>query len=344
MKRSNRRYDHRQNLASFIFLFFLLFSGIYISFITTFRNECTLFPETPSIKPTFFPDDDLLIDKVYTFHSGQLVISLSNLSFDAKYVYNIRLAQVTENEGCEMRVDLFDPNGDEYNIFRSEEQMSYEEYYEIPFGAALSGDYIINFTKLAGPNVNIHITISKGDLCYREFVSGDTNLVYEVKKLEYISYGKNYKPYYMLREQWRYNIYLCRVSPISVNYSNEITLDHNIIDPSDEDVSFPIYHNKSLGNVWEPLEYSFGTALAGEYLFNLTFYMDPAFINVMILITDGGELATGDGGEPTNQTAPDPGLFASIPFEAQVGIGIGIGALTILGLVILFYTKRQSNI
>jgi hypothetical protein len=254
------------------------------------------------------------------------------------------MAQVTEIEGCEMRVELFDPVGDQYNIFSSEEPMTYEEYYEIPFGAALSGEYRLNFTKLEGPNVNIHIIISKGDLCYREFVSGDRNLVYEVKKLEYISYGKNYKPFYTLREQWRYNVYMCRVSPISVNDSNTITLDHNIVDPSSASVSFPIYDNKSLGNVWEPLEFSFGTAMAGEYLFNLTFYMDPAFINVMILITDEGELASGDGGEPTNHTAPDPGLFASIPFETQIGIGIGIGALTMLGLVILFYTKRQSNI
>jgi len=341
MKKRNKRSKKRKTLFICLFFLFFLFLGSLICSTGPIKNTTKSTP----VHNNFFPDDyGFFIDKVYTFHSAQPQISLTNLSFQAKYIYYFKLGQVSDNTECEMKVDLIDPMGDIYHVFESEEPMRYDEYYEIPFGAALTGVYTLNFTKLSGPNVNIHIVISQGDLCCREFVSGDTNLVYEVKKIEYISYGKSYKPYWALKDQWRYHGYICRVSPITYNRSIDIRMDHNIVDPSNESVSFAMYSNTSLGKVWEPLEYSFGTAMAGDYLFNFTFHQDVSVMNVMILITDEGRLATGEDEGPTNTTDTEPGIHISIPLEAQVGIGLGVGGLALVGLIVLFYIKRSSNV
>lgn len=291
----------------------------------------------------FFATDDILIDKVYTFHSAAPDLVLTNLTFDAHYTYHIKMAVVTDGHECHMEVDLFDPEGDLYEVFYSQEPMTYDEYFSIPFGAALSGVYTLNFTKLDGPNLNVHIIIRKGELCYRDFVSGDANYVYEIKKFERIPSGKSYRPYYYFRDQWRYHIYLCRVSPISANRSNYITLDHNVVDPSTDEISFPIYNNYSLGEVWDSREYVFGTAMAGEYLLNFTFYQDPQFINVMFLITDGGRLAVGEDPGPLNDTTT-PTKIVWVPFEAYIGTGIVCGICILLGLIILMYRKRMSNL
>jgi len=341
MKNPSERKKKRKNMLIYVLFLFFLFMSSISYYNSPINNET----KTSSPHTNFFPDDyGYFIDKVYTFHTNSPELSLTNLSFQAKYVYFIKLGQVSDNTESEMKVDLIDPVGDVYHIFQSEEPMRYDEYYEIPFGAALSGIYTVNFTKLSGPNVNIHIIISQGDLCCREFVSGDTNLVYEVKKIEHISYGKSYKPYYTLNDQWRYHSYICRVSPINYNRSIDIRLDHNIMDPSNESVSFLMYSNTSLGIVWDPLEYSFGTAMAGDYLFNFTFFHNISFMNVMILITDEGELATGEDEGPTNITDSEPEIYISIPLEAQIGIGIGVGGLALIGLIVLFYIKRSSNV
>ncbi len=301
-------------------------------------------PNSPVIKGSdFLSDDDLLIDKVYTFHSGSPSLIITNLTFEREFTYNIKMAVVTDEHECHMEVNLFDPEGDLYELFSSQEPMTYDEYFDIPFGAALSGVYNLNFTKLDGPNLNIHIIIRKGELCFREFVSGDANHVYEIRKFARIPSGKSYRPYYYFKDQWCYHIYLCRVSPISANRSNQINLDHNVVDPSVEGISFPIYTNHSLGQIWDPRNYEFGTAMAGEYLLNFTFYQDPEFINVMFLITDEGRLAAGeDAGSINETTAPTPIMW--VPLEAQVGISLGVGALVLVGLIIMIYTKRHSNI
>ena len=76
------------------------------------------------------------------------------------------------------------------------------------------------------------------------------------------------------------------------------------------------------------------------------------YTNILMFIADEVQIATGLEIVSLNLTqlipltfeAPEVGPTVSIPFEAQIGIGIASVLLLALGLGIALYVKRSSNI
>ncbi|MFW9894836.1 MAG: hypothetical protein ACFFD7_03445, partial [Candidatus Thorarchaeota archaeon] len=99
-----------------------------------------------------------LPDKVYLFQSPQDSLMLENIALELFYVYYLRVEIVTPYN-CSVAITLWDPNGNRFNIFESELDMEIEgaNYYEIPFGTALAGNYDILMNVTTDNNVNIYI-------------------------------------------------------------------------------------------------------------------------------------------------------------------------------------------
>ncbi|TXT58883.1 MAG: hypothetical protein BAJALOKI1v1_1530002 [Promethearchaeota archaeon] len=321
-------------------------------------NKVEKHGEAMEIKASNDANSDILVDKVYTFREGIYTLNISDLVFNKLYRYTIRFAVVTDTHQCNMEVDLIDPVGHCYRVFTTDgSKLNFNEYREIPYGSAISGNYIVNFTKIDGPNLNIHIQVILDGLIFKWFDPG--NNIHWGDVVKFIRPAPpprevNYQKYLFLLPQRMYRMYIARVSPVRIDYPNKVYVDHNIIDPSEEHISFPIYNNQLMNDVFESSSYPFGTSIGGEYLFNFTFTPDMNYTNILIFITDEGQIATGKEPLPTNITAllsfisnfefPEIGPTASIPFEAQVGIGIAASILAFMGLGIAFYIKRRSNL
>jgi len=300
--------------------------------------------------------NDVLLDKVYTFRTGKHNLNISDLYFIKGYRYNIKLAIVTENHECNLDINLTDPKGNEYYIFSTNgEELAYNNYREIPFGAAKTGNYSVNFTKLDGPNLNIHIKILRDEFCHKLFDAGD-NLIWidiiTISSSDPPTEGIALQKYLYLLSQRKYNIYISRVSPVRIDYPNSVYLDHNVVDPSEEHISFPIYDNELMKGLFEEDQYHFGTSIHGEYLFNFTFYPAMEHTNILLFVVDEGQIASGQEPFPLNLSefipinieGPKIGPSVSMPLEAQIGLGIGIGSLIIIGLAIAVYIKHKSNL
>lgn len=329
-------------LLSFILLFFISanFYLYCLSFNTISPNERPSKTDE-DLRSSIYISEKFLLDKIYTFQGGIYTLSLTNITFQEDYLYYIKIAVVTPHNAT-MKVDLIDPQNDIYHLYQSEDYMTFKEYYEFPFGAAISGVYTMNFTKLTGPLLNVHIIILIDDICYREFVSGDSNVAFEVKKFERIPTGKRFRPYYYLKDQWEYEVFICRISAISPYEQYFMHLNHTVGDPKPEIDVFQIYDYELIEYVLNPIKYSFVTAEAGEYFFEFIFYQDVEYVNMMILIVDKGMVASGDGESPLN-TTEGSGIIIWVPIEGYLGIGGICGFCAIIAIVILVY-KRKSNV
>ncbi|MFX1478336.1 MAG: hypothetical protein ACFFCI_09395 [Promethearchaeota archaeon] len=322
----------------FIFSFFLLSSNSF-----KLRNGIW-----DQIQP--LTSDPELPDKVYAFLSPSDTLTLDNLYMEKYYKYYIWIEIVTPHN-CTINISLWDPEGKQFDLF--ENILSYYEfdgtvserykYYEIPFGTALSGNYIVKFHVITSNNVNIYIRIEKGPKCLYDKIAMEEYEDIMFYKVTRFYNGMNISHSIRFKSDYMYKFYIERVSPISIHYSNQTYIDLSLRNP--EDLEYQIYSNYSLTPINEIQIFKFGTASEGEYILNITLRSKVEYVNIGYAVI---ELYKISQGVDPNQTIPSNSThsrkdFFSIPEEWTIGIIIFFGAM-ITGLIIVVSKKRSRNI
>lgn len=344
---------YRRTFLSLLF-FCILFGSLSLGILTFSlegerQPQATSFPSPPYTQAY----DDMLVDKVYTFMADKYTINLTNLQFEKGINYKIRFGAVTNGHQCHMEINLIDPEDDIYALYTTNTsgggRLTFNDYRELPFGAALTGYYTVNFTKLDGPTMNIHLQVLEEEDCIRKLTDPTAIIRTKIQKFSKQPGGNDDTIYQYLKTQWMYKIYIARISPTRGDQPINITIDHRVRDNSNPPIWFDIDLPPEIGEVYSPLTYSFGTAMEGEYRFNTEYEQPMNHTNIIFIIVDEGRIATGDEGEPpdnSTQLPPDPGpqIYVSVPVEAQVGIGLGVLGIMLLGSILIGYAKVKHTI
>lgn len=297
--------------------------------------------------------DDVLVDNVYTFLGDEFTLSLPDIQFEKGTNYQIRIGVVIQEQSCHMEINLIDPEHDLYELYTSNtsdgSRLTFNDYREIPFGAALTGIYTLNFTKLDGPPQNIHIQILEDEQCLQKITDPPNMIRTEIEKFTKKAGGNDDIIYHYLQSQRMYQVFIARISPVRGDQPINITIDHSVRDDGDPPTCFDISLPPHLSAVYSHLSYSFGTAMEGEYKFSTTYELPMDHTNIMFIITDKGSIASGDEGESSdNSTEPEPDphpqILVSIPVEAKLGIGLGVGIVVLLGAILIVYAKLKNAI
>ncbi|MBN1214483.1 MAG: hypothetical protein JXA99_03470 [Candidatus Lokiarchaeota archaeon] len=323
--------DNKKNQVSAIFFTVLIIFLGFNSIQNDMHQSINPSGETSIIKDQSIKSqaigEGVLHDKVHTFHENQRQIEI-HVYFLKGFNYWVSSAVVTDGHSCHMNITLIDPIGRVYYIYKSEEQMTFNKYYPVPFGVVVEGNYTLLFTEIEGPNLNIHIRVEQ------DFsLDGD---LYVIEKEESVNYTMD------LESDAMYHIELTRISPIAYSQDLTFTFDLNVTDPSD--IVFTIYNQEPIISIYKPITFPFGTAQEGMYY--MTFYTTQAqrYINLAIQIlinkTFTGEI---DSDSPNNETHNPASLFPYIPpsfFYSSVGI---MGIIAFVALIIGAYYKRKFN-
>ena len=294
--------------------------------------------------PKIHTSDTDLPDNVYAFLSPSDVLIFNEIYLEKYYKYYLWIEIVTPHN-CTIQITLWDPEGKHYDLF--ENQLTYglesSRYYDIPFGTALTGNYTIEFQVITSVNVNIYIRMEQGSKCLYDKIAMeeyDEILFYRVTRF---SNGMNISHVIDFKSDYMYKFYIERVSPISVFYSNQITVDLFIEDP--EDLGYAIYFNETLTPINEITIFKFGTASDGEYTFSITIRSEVEYVNIGYAVIELYKISQGvdpNQTNPSNSTHSHRNTF-SIPEEWTIGIVIFFGAM-ITGLVVVVAKKRSKNI
>ncbi len=214
------------------------------------------------------PSDLELTDKVFTFFAPDNTTERSHY-LEKEYMYYIYIELVTPHNVSKMRIRIFDPEGKQYNVFESEMYYNPEQgrYFEIPFGAEMSGTHRFIFYSESNVNFNLYIRIEQGPLCLHDKIDSQyhDNLIYfEVTNFS-DNQGISHK--IKLETDVSYKFYIGRVTAISIKESNLIEMDYMIEDLSDEfnPIPFIIYNDEPLADIEDVSWFPFGTAHDGEY-------------------------------------------------------------------------------
>jgi len=264
---------------------------------------------------------------VHTFHENQRQIEI-HVYFLKGFNYWISSAVVTDGHSCHMNITLVDPIGRVYYIYKSEELMTFNKYYPVPFGVVVEGNYTLLFTQTEGPNLNIHIKIEQ------DFsVDGD---LFVIKEGEPVNYTMD------LETDTMYYIEFTRISPIAFSLDKTFDFTLNITDPTD--IIFNIYNDLSINNIYIPKDFPFGIAQEGRYYMTFSTTQAQLYINLAIQILVNKTFTENiDSDNPNNETHNPAFSFPYIPpsfFYSSVGI---IGIIVFVALTIGVYYKRKFN-
>ena len=342
----------------FIFFFFLL---VFVSSISLMSiSSCNGIPskeKSHGVSETVVesyaqPKEATLPDKVYTFLAPTDTFT-SDYELDDHYIYYIYIELVSPHYVTIMRIRIWDPDNNQYNIFESNMTFSPESgrYFEIPFGTALSGEYSFEFYSISTVNFNLHIQISKGPKCLHDKIDPqqiEGIMLYDVKAF---TNGESITETDIdFNSDTMYNFYISRVSAISIVQSNEIRIDCSIEDP--DGVVFDIYNNRLMEDIDGMNKFLFGTAVKGEYIFRVTIYCSVAFVNIAYAIIEDYQIAEGligDEKEEKKITLEDIAedikkSTTQLPTEWMVGTLVFIGAIAGFALILLINQKKMGNV
>ena len=283
---------------------------------------------------------DVLIDKVYSISIDNPCLNFTNLSFQAEFNYYLFLQIVSPHE-CTVRVILNDPEEDSFDLFCKFMKQS-DGISEIPFGTSLAGKHAISILLDTSYNLNIYVRIEKGSKCLHDVLSSKqlTNVIqYDVIKFQDSSIQIDYA---YLETDSVYKIFFGRVSPISIEYDNNVTYAYSLFDA--EGIEYCInWKNESLEGIGLVTVHDFGTASAGIYITNLTINCNVEFVNVAYAIVY--DHVIGDGTVENNTNPEDDNTrneIILIPEEWMIGTTIFIGA-TLAILIVMLVNNRKKN-
>ena len=157
-----------------------------------------------------------LVDKVFTFLAPNDTLRFEDLNLFEKVNYYMLLEIVTPHD-CEINVTIVDPVLDVYNVFNTEVNISQDDdWFEVPFGTAISGNYTFIVSVACALTLNLHIKISFDPelKCLYDVISPkflERMKLYQVNKF---TNGMVVEHNTVLKTDISYKFYLGRVSAI----------------------------------------------------------------------------------------------------------------------------------
>jgi len=288
--------------------------------------------------------EENLVDKVFTFLAPYDTKQFNDLYLLEDLNYYVLLEIVTPHN-CEINVSIIDPDLDTYDIFRTEVNISQgDQWFEVPFGTAISGNYTFIFSVIAALNLNLYIKIhfDREGKCLYDIMAPNYINNMELYRVNKFSDGTIIEHNVMLKTDVSYKFYLGRVSAIGGSpIVGEVEVDYKLTDP--QDIEFIIYQNQTAGSVGTVLHFNFGTAIGGIYTVKIKIYCRVDVVNVAYAIAEDHSISTVNNG-----TIPDPGPsngttrgFFYMPMEWTIGFGICAGG--ILGLLVVIGSVRRKR-
>lgn len=328
-------------------ILFILVSVIVLTPLISDFNPIHYSDNTYRINSITSAGSDVLIDKVYNFTVDKPYVFFNEkLYFEKVFNYYITLCIVTPHE-CNMSVRLWDPEGDEYYL-SYEINMAQDDYREIPFGVAITGNYSILFYAHLIENMNILIHVERGGRCLHDKIQSE-----ELGYIIYIEVVKFYNNTHIshtlpLKTDMYYRFYFGRVSAIAQNFSWRTGLTHTITDES-QGIVFGIYENDSIASPANVTNYRFGTAVETDYRLNLTIYCNVLCVNVAYAVIEKHRIA--DGTDPNDDDPPPDipgnntsGIDVIIPTAWTVGMIVFVGSAVAIPVLIIVYRKKKNPI
>ncbi|MFX1419603.1 MAG: hypothetical protein ACFE9N_11845 [Promethearchaeota archaeon] len=288
----------------------------------------------------------VVVDKVYNFTIDRpFLFFQENLYFEEFYNYYITVCIVTPHI-CDLNITLWDPESDEFQL-SFEEDMAQDDYREVPFGVAITGNYSILFSATLTENLNMLINIERGGVCLHDkILTEDLPYVMFSNVLKFYN-GSHISHSITLKTDMYYRFYFGRVSAISKNLSSYTALVHTIFDEA-QGILFNIYTNDTVASPKEVTSYSFGTAINGDYTINLTIYCDVNAVNIAYSIVEKQRIA--DGTDPNDDDPPptpeEPingtGIESFIPTEWTIGMIVFVGSAVCVPIIVVVYQKKKN--
>jgi len=215
-----------------------------------FFGSFSIFSRTSPLKNNDTPQssDTDLPDKVYLFQSPQDTLMLEDIVLEQYYIYYLYVEIVTPYN-CSVKITLWDPDGNQFNIFESElfNEPEGANYYEIPFGTALTGEYDMAFDVITPENVNVYIKMEKGPRCLFDKIPMEEIDDIKLYQITRFSNESSINHSILFRTDYMYKFYFGRVSPISLMENNEVRIDLSLRDP--DGIVYNIYSNTSLAEI-----------------------------------------------------------------------------------------------
>lgn len=292
--------------------------------------------------------EESLVDKVFTFLAPNDTLRFDDFYLLEKINYYLLLEIVTPHD-CEINVTIIDPVLDVYEIFKTEVNISQDDdWFEIPFGTAVEGNYSFIISVACALNLNLHVKISfdSEDKCLYDMIAPqflERMKLYQVNKF---TNGMVVEHNVDLKTDVSYKFYLGRVSAIGgITVENQVRVDYEVTEP--EEIKFTIYQNITIGSVGTMMHFDFGTAIEGIYKVKIRIYCQVDVVNIAYAITEDYQISTINNGTDPDPD-PDPPVnetlsgYFYVPVEWTLTFGIAAGAL--LGfLTILGVLKRRKD-
>lgn len=330
-----------------IVITFVMISGLTIGILTlnsSFKGDTEHFTDLNPLSTPKASSEEILVDKVFTFLAPADTKQFNDLYLFEDLNYYVLLEIVTPHN-CEINVSIIDPDLDTYNIFRTEVNVSQgDQWFEVPFGTAIAGNYTFIFSVIAALNLNVHIKIhfDREEKCLYDIIAPDYINNMELYRVNKFSDATMIEHNVMLKTDVSYKFYIGRVSAIGGSpIGREVEVDYKLTDP--QDIVFIIYQNQTAGSVGTVLHFNFGTAIGGIYTVKIKIYCQVDVVNVAYAIAEDHSISTVNNG-----TIPDPGPsngtttgFFYMPMEWTIGFGICAGG--ILGLLVVIGSVRRKR-
>jgi len=326
---------------------FVMISGLTIGILSLnsrFNGEAE---HSINLNPSNAPkasSEEMLVDKVFTFLAPNDIQQFSDLYLLEDLNYYVLLEIVTPHN-CEINVSIIDPDLDIYDIFRTEVNISQgDQWFEVPFGTSIAGNYTFIFSVIAALNLNVYIKIhfDREVKCLYDIMAPGYINNMELYRVNKFFDGTMIEHNVMLKTDVSYKFFLGRVSAIGGSpIDGEVGVDYELTDP--QDIEFIIYQNTTVESVGAVLHFNFGTAIGGVYTVKLKIYCLVDVVNVAYAIAEDHSISTINNG-----TTPDPGPsnsttkgFFYMPMEWTIGFGICAGG--ILGLLVVIGSVRRKR-
>ena len=288
-----------------------------------------------------------LVDKVFTFLAPNDTLRFDDFYLFKSINYYVLLEIVTPHN-CEINATIIDPVLDVYEVFQTEVNISQnDDWFEIPFGTAVEGNYSFIISVACELNLNLHVKISfdSVDKCLYDMISPqflETMKLYQVNKF---TNGMVVEHNIDLRTDVSYKFYLGRVSAIGgLTVEDQVRVFYDVID--DEDVVFTIYQNKTVGSVGTMMHFDFGTAVEGIYSVKIQIYCQVDVVNIAYAISEDYQISNVNNGtdpdpDPDPQTNETLSGYFYVPAEWTLGFGIVAGV--VLGILTIFGVLKRRD-